>query len=94
MPCGTLPKKDRSQKRYLFALILALSKDILPEYPENPRTLGESIRKARIDQGLMIRELAGLVGADEMTIINWELRDRRPKDKFHKPLKRVLGIEL
>ena len=79
----------------IYLLSFSLSPKIFyPEYPENPRTLGESIRKARIDQGLMIRELARLVGADEMTIINWERRDRRPKDKFHKPLKRVLGIEL
>ena len=65
-----------------------------PEYPENPNTLGEAIRKARLDKGLMIKELAELVGADEMTIINWELRNRSPKEKFHRSLKRVLDIDV
>jgi len=65
-----------------------------PEYPENPRTLGETIRKARIDQGLMIKELAELIRADEMTVINWELRNRWPLKRFRKPLREALGIEI
>jgi len=65
-----------------------------PEYPENPRTLGETIRKARIDRGLMIKELGEFVGASETTAINWELRGRRPEEKFHGPLKRVLDIDV
>lgn len=79
----------------VYAIQFALSpKAFYPEYPENANSLGEAIRKARIDRGLMIRELAELVGADEMTVVNWELKDRQPKSKFHKRLQRVLDIEL
>ena len=45
-----------------------------PEYPENPNSLGEAIRKARTDKGLMINELGELVRANEMTVINQKLR--------------------
>ena len=44
--------------------------------------------------GLMIKELAELVGSDEMAVIDKELRDRRPKAKFHGPLKQILDIEV
>ena len=33
-----------------------------PAYPKEPQTFGERIRKARMDKGLLIRELAALVG--------------------------------
>jgi len=56
--------------------------------------LGETIRKARIEMGLMIKGLAELVGSDEMAVLDRELRDRRPKEKFHGPLKQVLDIEV
>jgi hypothetical protein len=42
----------------------------------------------------MIKEPAELAGADEMTVINWELRNRRPMKQFHKHLRGVLGIEV
>ncbi len=29
-----------------------------PEYPDNPTTFGQALRKARIDAGLQIKELA------------------------------------
>jgi len=35
-----------------------------------------------MDAGLKIRELAGLIGVTEDTVINWELRGRRPKQRL------------
>ena len=43
---------------------------------------------------MMIKELAELIGVDEMTVINWEFRERIPKDKLHTSLKRVLDIDI
>jgi DNA-binding transcriptional regulator YiaG len=40
--------------------------------------LGEKIRKARMDKGLMIKELASQLGVTEDTVINWEVRGRKP----------------
>ena len=34
-----------------------------------------------MDRGMMIRELAALVGVSPDTIINWELRDVKPMGK-------------
>ena len=78
---------------YLRSLTLS-PRIFYPAYPENPRTLGETVRKARIDKGLVIKELARLVGADEMTVANWELRNRRPIKRFQQPLRDTLGIEI
>ena len=46
--------------------------------PQNPKNLGEKIRKARMDKGLLIRELASQIGVTEDTVINWEFRGRKP----------------
>ncbi|MBN1794259.1 MAG: helix-turn-helix transcriptional regulator [Candidatus Omnitrophica bacterium] len=52
--------------------------DFDPDYPQNPKNLGERIRKARMDRGLMIKELAAQLGVTEDTVINWEVRGRKP----------------
>ena len=55
--------------------------DFDPDYPQEPKTLGERIRKARMDKGLMIKELAEKIGVTEDTVINWEIRDMKPHGK-------------
>jgi len=62
---------------YQFSIIIP--REIFDKtYPANPRNFGERLRKARMDAGLKIRELAELIGVTEDTVINWELRGRRP----------------
>ena len=41
-------------------------------YPESPRTLGEHIKKRRMDLGLLQREVAKRVGTHEATVTIWE----------------------
>jgi DNA-binding transcriptional regulator YiaG len=55
--------------------------DFDPDYPKEPKTLGERIRKARMDKGLMIKGLAEKIGVTEDTVINWEIRDMKPQGK-------------
>ena len=55
--------------------------DFNPKYPKNPQNLGQKIRKARMDKGLMIKELASQIGVTEDTVINWEIRDIQPKEE-------------
>ncbi|MGD0336331.1 MAG: helix-turn-helix transcriptional regulator [Candidatus Omnitrophota bacterium] len=55
--------------------------DFNPKYPKNPKNLGEKIRKARMDKGLMIKELASQIGVTEDTVINWEIRGIKPVGK-------------
>ena len=47
-------------------------KPLRDSYPADPQTLGESIRKYRIDAGLLQKELAERIGVSESTICNWE----------------------
>jgi len=35
-------------------------------------TLGQKIRKWRLEHGFFQKDLAKMVGVDEMTIVNWE----------------------
>jgi DNA-binding transcriptional regulator YiaG len=52
--------------------------DFNPKYPKNPQNLGQQIRKARMDKGLLIRELASQLGVTDDSVINWEVRGRKP----------------
>ncbi|AJY71933.1 hypothetical protein RW64_11940 [Geobacter sulfurreducens] len=50
-------------------------------YPENPESIGEHIRKRRMDLGLFQREAAGVIGVKECSIYNWE-RGVEPELRF------------
>lgn len=45
---------------------------LIKDYPVIPRNFGEKLRKTRIDAGLMIKDLAKMLGVSQDTIINWE----------------------
>jgi DNA-binding transcriptional regulator YiaG len=45
-------------------------------------TLGDYIRKFRMDKGLLIKDLSRELGVTEDTVINWEVRGRMPYKKF------------
>jgi DNA-binding XRE family transcriptional regulator len=63
--------------------------DFDPTYPKNPKTLGDYIRKYRMEKGLLIKELAKELGVTEDTVINWEVRGVRPCGKH---LERITGF--
>ncbi len=52
-----------------------------PTYPKNPSTLGEYIRKWRMDKGIFIKDLAKELGVTVGTVINWEKRGTVPTGK-------------
>jgi len=64
--------------------------DFSPKYPKNPKTLGERIRKARIDKGFKIKALAKIIGVTPDSVINWEIRGIKPRNKVYKRLKEIL----
>ena len=41
-------------------------------YPLNPKTIGEHMRKKRMDNRLMQSEVANIIGVSEESIWNWE----------------------
>ena len=57
----------------LYVFTVEINRLLLnPAYPKEPKTFGERIRKARMDKGLLIRELATLVGVTADTGGNCE----------------------
>ena len=49
-------------------------------------------RKARKDEGLLIKDLAQRIGVSSDRIINWELRDVKPAKRNLAKLKKVLQV--
>lgn len=60
-------------------------------YPD--RTLGERIKKWRLEQGLFQRDLDMKIGVDVMTIVNWEKRRTKPTKKNLERIRMILGFE-
>jgi len=65
----------------------------LPDgYPLRPKTLGDRIKKKRMDMGLFQRDVARIIGVSVDTITNWEKGRTRPSRysmlKIHQFLKR------
>ena len=48
-------------------LVVTLRMSLHPD-----RTLGERVKKWRLERGLFQKDLAKMVGVAEMTIVNWE----------------------
>ena len=48
-------------------------------YPTDPKTIGEMIRKRRLDLGLRQIDAAKMIGCDEMSVVNWEKGHRSPR---------------
>jgi transcriptional regulator with XRE-family HTH domain len=59
-------------------------------YPD--RTLGERIKKWRLERGLFQRDLAKLIGVDEMTIVNWEKGRTKPSKEHIEKLETIMRM--
>lgn len=59
-------------RRHSFSIEIPLEKLPLPGYPTNPVTIGDHIRKRRMDLGLLQREVAEIIGVTESSVWNWE----------------------
>jgi ribosome-binding protein aMBF1 (putative translation factor) len=68
------------------------SKAFAKGYPANPRTMGERVRKARMDAGLSVKELAAHIGVSPDTVLNWELRGIEPRWHLDE-LQETLGMD-
>jgi DNA-binding XRE family transcriptional regulator len=53
-------------------------------YPKEITTIGDAIRKRRLDLGLLQKDVAKVIGCDKTTILNWEKGHTRPSAK-HTP---------
>jgi DNA-binding XRE family transcriptional regulator len=55
------------------------------------RTLGERIKKWRLERGFFQRDLTKLIGVDEITIVNWEKGRTKPIKQYLKRLDKIFG---
>jgi transcriptional regulator with XRE-family HTH domain len=61
------------------------------KYPASPRTLGEHIRKRRIDLQLLQKDVASLIGVSEDSITYWENGRSVPQIKYLPKIIEFLG---
>lgn len=59
---------------------------------QNPTTIGEMIRKRRLDMRLMQAEVAKIVGCDTTTITNWEKGHSATRTNHLAGVVRILGF--
>jgi DNA-binding XRE family transcriptional regulator len=62
-------------------------------YPREVHTLGDQVRKRRLDQSLTQRNLAEMLGVSIATVGMWENDRCRPLPRYHRPLSEVLGCD-
>src|SRR5947207_8992961 len=67
----------------------------LRNYPANPKTLGEHLRKKRVDLSLSMTQLAKLLGLGitDTAIEKWEKNQNRPTDTHPKLIVEFLGCD-
>jgi transcriptional regulator with XRE-family HTH domain len=61
------------------------------KYPKLLKTVGDRIRKRRLDIGLFQRQVAEKMGVDEETIFRWERNESRPAVRHIPAIVRFLG---
>jgi DNA-binding transcriptional regulator YiaG len=69
-------------------------RELSPKYPKNPQTLGERLRKARMDKGMTLKEAAALFGVSETAVLNWEIRGKMPEKSRMKKVTEFLAKEI
>jgi DNA-binding XRE family transcriptional regulator len=47
-------------------------------YPTEIKTIGDAIRKRRLDLGLHQQDVAKIIGCDQMSVLNWEKGYNKP----------------
>jgi transcriptional regulator with XRE-family HTH domain len=60
-------------------------------YPLNLETIGDHLRKKRLDLGLLQREVGRKIGVDETTIYNWGKNRSSPSLSYLPKIIKILG---
>ena len=66
-------------------------KSLPPFYPKQLITLGDHLRKHRLDLGLLQKDVAKKIGVNKSTITNWELNHNFPELRFIPAIIEFLG---
>jgi transcriptional regulator with XRE-family HTH domain len=63
------------------------------DWTDKPVTLGDHIKKARKERGLVQREVAKALGIDSMSVVNWEKNRTKIGARFVPAIIRWLGYD-
>ncbi len=75
----------------IWKVVLKAQKPIKKDYPDELKTIGDHIRRKRIELKLFQKELAKFIGVDECTVTNWEKNHSKPRLPFLPKIIRFLG---
>lgn len=65
---------------------------LLPDgYPVRPKTIGEKLKKKRLDMGLYQKDVAKMLDVDVNTVTNWEKGRCRPSKALLEKIGLYLG---
>lgn len=53
-------------------MTLTASRPLSPAYPRELKTLGDHLRKKRLDLGLLQKDVADILGVHQKSVYNWE----------------------
>ena len=76
---------------FLFAMPTSRPRLLPRSYPQALVTIGDHLRKWRLDLGLLHRQVAERIGADASTLTNWELNRTSPALRFLPGIVQFLG---
>jgi len=74
-------------------LIIKRPKKYLKGYPKRPKTLGEKIRKHRMDLGLFQKDVARFVGVTADTVTLWKRGRTKPSEIHLRRIKQFLEVK-
>ena len=72
---------------------LTASRPLPPAYPRKLTTLGDHLRKKRLDLGLLQKDLAQRLGVDKASVHNWENHRSSPSLQFIPKVIDFLGYD-
>lgn len=74
-------------------LTLRCSKPKSCAYPKELVTLGDHIRKRRLDLGLLQKQVAEQMGVDQASVVNWEKNHSQPEFRYLPAIIAFLGYD-
>ena len=98
--CGIRPERLASNNQGILRVALPsyhiqlnAQKPPPPSYPRELKTIGDHLRKRRLDLGLLQREVSERLDIDETTICNWEINCNLPQIRFIPQIIAFLGYD-
>ncbi len=86
------PRKPQGRVALPFCrFTLKANKPQSSDYPEELKTLGDHLRKKRLDLKLLQRDIAQRLGVDETTVYNWEKNHSKPSLRYIPKIIKFLG---